>query len=445
VSVGTDTAAFEQARQLFLEGVGHHEAGRYAQAEAALLASLRALPGRPSTLSNLGAARLALGRPQEALADLDAALAAEPGDAQTWCHRAAACTALQQPADALQAYDEALRLEPAFAPARYHRAALLGQLGRAAEAHASLEPLLAADRPDAAPAWLLAGQLLQALQRDEEALDAYRRALALDARLPRVHALLGQLLAALGRAAAAREIHRQGIASGLEPELNGYLLAGLQGTDAPACSPPAYVRALFDPYAEAFDTHLVDELRYRGHEAVVQAARRCEPGRRWQHVLDLGCGTGLCGRLLQPLAARIDGVDLSPTMVDAARRSGAYAEVAPGDVAEHLQHTPLRHDLVLSADVFIYIGELDTVFRGVRRVLQPRGLFVFSVETLADEEADASGRGYRLRPSLRYAHAQRYLRRLATAHALGWVDWQPFTVREEQRRPVAAAVVTLRG
>jgi predicted TPR repeat methyltransferase len=217
------------------------------------------------------------------------------------------------------------------------------------------------------------------------------------------------------------------------------------GGEAPARSPPAYVRGLFDPYAEDFDTHLLGELHYRGHEAVVQAATRAGHGRRWQHVLDLGCGTGLCGRALRSSAARIDGVDLSPTMVDAARRSGAYAELTQGDVADHLHRTPLRHDLVLSADVFIYIGDLDAVFAGVRRVLLPQGLFVFSVETLADDAAAGTPPGYVLRPSLRYAHRQDDLRRLAAAHGMAVVDWQPFVVREEQRQPVGGAVVTLRG
>ena len=36
-------------------------------------------------------------------------------------------------------------------------------------------------------------------------------------------------------------------------------------------------------------------------------------------ILDAGCGTGLCGPLLRPLAARLVGVDLSEKMVELAR------------------------------------------------------------------------------------------------------------------------------
>lgn len=444
---GPDPARFEQARQHFLAGVQHHEAGRFAQAESCLLASLEALPGRASTLANLGAVRLALGRPLQALADLDASLATQPADAQTWCHRARACAALRRNDEALHDYGRALALDPALDAARYHRAALLASLGRPGQAHDSLLPLLDPTRREAAAAWLLDGQVLQSLQRDQEALAAYRTALSLDGSLPRAHALAGQLLASLGRVEEARSVYRQGIEQGPEPQLDRYLLAGLDGSEqAPPASPEAYVRALFDPYAEDFENHLLHGLHYRGHDAVAQAARRHGEGRRWTCVLDLGCGTGLCGRALRDNAARIDGVDLSPTMIDAARACGAYAQLTQADIVDHLRHTGARHDLVLSADVFIYIGDLDAVFAGVRRVLLPGGLFVFSVETLdAAEEAAAPACGYRLRRSLRYAHSQSAVQRLAARHGLDVAGWEGFVVRQDQQRPVPGAVATLRG
>jgi predicted TPR repeat methyltransferase len=41
-------------------------------------------------------------------------------------------------------------------------------------------------------------------------------------------------------------------------------------------------------------------------------------------VLDLGCGTGLSGQALRPLARRLTGVDLSPAMIDARRTRTVY-------------------------------------------------------------------------------------------------------------------------
>jgi len=40
------------------------------------------------------------------------------------------------------------------------------------------------------------------------------------------------------------------------------------------------------------------------------------------------------------------------------------------------------HDVVVAADVFIYVGRIDALCAEVKRILRPRGLFAFSVEAL---------------------------------------------------------------
>ena len=84
------TGTFEQARAFFLDGIAHYEAGRMDAAERAFAASLALVPGRVSTLTNLGAARLKLGRVEEAVAVLREALAQEPDNAEALGHLAAA-------------------------------------------------------------------------------------------------------------------------------------------------------------------------------------------------------------------------------------------------------------------------------------------------------------------------------------------------------------------
>jgi predicted TPR repeat methyltransferase len=105
-------------------------------------------------------------------------------------------------------------------------------------------------------------------------------------------------------------------------------------------------------------------------------------------------------------------VDLSEPMLEAARRRGSYDALLQADLVDHLAGTNDRHDLVVAADVFIYVGDLTPVFSGVRRVLQPGGVFAFSVEPAP------AGPAWVLQPSLRYAHGADALRALAAAHAL---------------------------
>lgn len=435
----TGDAAFESARTLFLEGVRMYEAGRFADAEQRLQASLALLPGRASTLVNLGATRRALGRPADALPALEAALAAAPDDVDAWCHHGLACGDLGRDAEAATSFARALALAPRHAAARYHLAVTLNRLHRHAEALETLQPLLVADDPAAAGAWMLAGQTLQSLGRHDDALAPYRRAFALDPALGRAGTLLGQLLQDRGQTDEAAAVLEAAIAAGADPDLNRYLLSGLRGTDPPAHAPAAYVRSLFDPYADAFDAHLVQTLRYRGHEAVVHAAAAAHGHQRWRDVLDLGCGTGLCGPLLGPLADRLEGVDLSPAMLERAHAGGCYDTLVLSDLAAHLGDTPRRHDLVVAADVFIYVGDLMPVFAGVRRVLEAGGLFVFSVET-----TDAPA-GIVLLPSLRYAHSDAYVRACAAAHGFTVVDVRPTVLREEQQRPIDGLIVSLRA
>ncbi|KQP36203.1 tetratricopeptide repeat protein [Pseudorhodoferax sp. Leaf274] len=395
--------AFAQAKTLFLDAVALTEAGRHAEAESRLQAAAALVPGRPSTLLNLGVVRLRLGRP----------------------------------ADALQALDALAALEPGHPAGRFQRALALNQLGRHAEALALLDALLA-EHPGTAAAHQLRGQTLQALERHAEALPAYERAVALDPGLAEAGLLLGQLLRDLQRPAAARAAFEQALAAGADAALCRYFLAGLGAGEAPATAPQAYVRGLFDSYADDFEPHLLTVLRYRAHEAVAQAAAAALAGTPVAAALDLGCGTGLCGPLLRPLARSLHGLDLSPTMLEQARARGAYDQLVQADLAAYLHETPERYGLVAAADVFIYVGALDAVFAGVRRVLQPGGVFAFSVE-LSD------GEDLLLRPSLRYAHGAAHLRALAARHGLQPVHEQMLTLREDQRQPIQGLVLCLRA
>ncbi len=177
-------------------------------------------------------------------------------------------------------------------------------------------------------------------------------------------------------------------------------------------------------------------LGYSAHRALLDLL---PPGQSWRCALDLGCGTGLCGALLAGRAARLVGVDLSAGMLAKAQRTGVYAQLVQADLVEHLRASVERHDLVLAADVFIYVGALEPVFEQVARVLEAGGLFCFSAECPGDEARDLE-----LAPSLRYAHSLRYLNGLAQAHGFNveCIDERP--IREEQRQPIPGRFVRLR-
>ncbi|WP_052736225.1 tetratricopeptide repeat protein [Aquincola tertiaricarbonis] len=441
-------AALEAARGLFLEGVARFEAGHAAEAAERFEAALALAPGRVSVLINLGAARLKLGQREAALQALDTALAAEPQHADGWTHRGLAAGELGRHAEALGNFERALALDPGSGVAQFYRALCLGHLQRHAEALAALERLLQ-HQPQRAPAWMLHGQTLQQLQRHAEALPSYRRAVAVDPTLGAAWSHLGQLLKDLGRRDEAAAALRRAIDEGDDADTNRYFLAALGVEAAPSVAPRAYVQALFDGYADDFEPHLVQVLRYRAHEDVAadalaawQAGQPAGAAPGW--VIDLGCGTGLCGARLKPPAQHLEGVDLSHTMVEAARRRGVYDTLAQADITEHLQAGARHFDIAVAADTFIYLGDLGPVFAGVRHALRPGGVLAFSAEIAAAPEDGAEPPDYRLDSHMRYAHSEPYLRRLAAAHGFAVVNLVRRVLREEQRRPVMGWIVALR-
>jgi ubiquinone/menaquinone biosynthesis C-methylase UbiE len=106
-------------------------------------------------------------------------------------------------------------------------------------------------------------------------------------------------------------------------------------------------------------------------QLAIASRRRC---------LDVGCGAG---RAIEQIAAsapaaRIDGVDYSPTSVAAARRRNA-ALVESGRVAIQvasvaaLPFADATFDLVTAVETHYYWPDLRANLREVRRVLEPGG------------------------------------------------------------------------
>ena len=63
----------------------------------------------------------------------------------------------------------------------------------------------------------------------------------------------------------------------------------------------------------------------------------------------------------------VDGVDLSSAMVAQAQASGLYRRVTQGDLLSALQQqASMPVDLIVAADVFIYVGALDEVMAAAR-------------------------------------------------------------------------------
>jgi predicted TPR repeat methyltransferase len=173
---------------------------------------------------------------------------------------------------------------------------------------------------------------------------------------------------------------------------------------------------LFDQYAPSFEAALVDDLGYRGPAlllaAVAIARAAADRPLTFSRAIDLGCGTGLAARAFASIVDEIIGIDLSPRMIERARATGLYAEVDVAEIVEGLGGRPdCCADLILAADVMVYVHDMTPLLREVARVLAAGGLFAFTVESHA-------GEGVVLGEELRYAYSESCVRALVAAAGL---------------------------
>lgn len=391
---------------------------------------------------------------------LSAALAVRPDWAKGHNNLGVALRELGQWNEAALSFARAADLDPTLIKASVNLAAVLRRLKRPADALAAATGVITAATDnllpptgDLADAWIEAGLALRDQNDLPAALSAFQSAqTALPSGAPkalstRVYWLQGEALRSLDRHDEAVAAYRRVLAD--DPaDLYGakLILAQMGAADAPAQAPEAYVRKLFDQYADGFDHDLVEVLGYRAPALLADAiTKTIAPGPF--DVLDLGCGTGLMGaalaeRGLTRPGKRLVGVDLSPRMVEKtlARRhddqSPLYSGAEAGDLLAVLKRENAAWDVIAAADVFVYLGDLDTVFAAAAQALRAGGALAFTTEQAAD--------GFILHPTSRYGHSAAYLRGLAQTHGLEVAILEDCWTRREQGEPVPGFLAVLR-
>jgi len=315
------------------------------------------------------------------------------------------------------------------------RGATLAEAGRLEEAVAALSRAVSI-RPGDAVARRNLGQALCALGRPGEAMPHLREAAAVAPHDPEAWLALAHGLREAGAPGVAEAARRALAAGGAVGAQARFLLASLGEGRAPARPPESYVRTLFDGYAPRFDADLAG-LGYRTPAALAALLSGAVAPEGALEVLDAGCGTGLSGEALRPWARRMTGVDLSPRMLDAARRRGIYDAVEEAELVGFLAARPGAYDLVAAADVLNYLGDLAPALNATAAALRPGGYAAISIER-------GAGAPYALGAGMRYRHDPAHVLNLAEATRLELVELEDATLREERGEAVAGTLMVLR-
>lgn len=324
--------------------------------------------------------------------------------------------------EAVAAFERAITLNPKAEGAYLGILGSLQELGRAEPFEAYLQR--AVDLTSNNIEFLLKlCPYLMLRGRYEDVVNICRQVIAMAPEAPQTYRFLGEALMETDRAQALAAFQRY-LDFDPDDETIAFFIDILRGEEITA-PPSDYVVNLFDFYAPGFDSHLLEELGYSVPrllwELLVEAVGE---ERRFQRALDLGCGTGLMGAELRSRAVELHGVDVSKKMVLEAEKKGLYDCLKISDVNSYLLDCDFKYDLITSADVFIYVGDLLDVFRNLSKNCQPGTIFLFSVE-------DFAGQGYTITTTGRFQHSKSYIDDLSARFGFRCLAYRLATIREE--------------
>jgi predicted TPR repeat methyltransferase len=257
-----------------------------------------------------------------------------------------------------------------------------------------------------------------------------QRSLRLDPDQPRARELIAAAWLKAGEADKALESLRK------LDNPPASMVAAAEAIKKASRSDPGYVRHLFDQFSADYDSRMIGQLGYAAPQILLDLAAMVMPGRHELSILDLGCGTGLAGVAFKPLAARMDGVDLSPAMIEKARARHIYDNLVVADLETALSMPGPAYGLILAADTLVYLGDLSRVFEAAHARLHPDGMFLFTVEK-------AAGTGFELGPKRRWRHSEALLRQLAGQAGFQIAGLVAATPRHEAGEPVQGFAVAL--
>ncbi|EDP65166.1 hypothetical protein BAL199_01429 [alpha proteobacterium BAL199] len=425
-------------RSLFLAAASAERQSQWMLARTFLRSAARAAPGVAAIYTNLAVAHGRLGETAAATDALRRALSLTPNAPEAASNLGNFLAPHDWPR-AATSHRRATMLTPAD-PGLYVNLGmtLMREAAAVPATERALHRAIALD-PTSQSAGLSLYHLESATEHPEVALTRLDRLRCAQPTVGEVHYERGCALRDANRDHDAADSLRRAIV--LAPEFTAWrhVLDSLTG-HASRAAPIDYVRELFDQYAERFDHHLTEGLRYRTPVALSEAIGRAEPPRRrFGRVLDLGCGTGLMGAALRDRFAfdHLTGVDVSGAMLAKLAEKGGYDVTAEADIETFLERSDVGYDLIVAADVLVYFGSLERLLAGARRALVPGGILAISVE----EGTGAAP--FELKRHGRYAHRRDYIETTAGAVGLNTRLAETAELRDEGRQPVVGLLMVL--
>ena len=414
--------------------LGHYQSKRFSEAKELAEEITQDFPKHEFAWKILGAVLRAKGRKSEAVDANQVVVELFPQDATAHSNLGITLKELGRLDDAEASYNQALALNPDLVEVHINLGVTLQNLGRLDEAEASYNKAIELN-PDLVEAHNNLGNTLKELGRINDAEASYKQAIVLKSDYAEAHKNLGILYHELGRLDDAEVSYNKAIALNSDFSETKHMLAALHGKTT-TTAPRDYIEDLFDNYAAKFDVSLVNNLEYKMPRLISEMIIKESKFDSLGSIMDLGCGTGLFGKEIKQYCENLEGIDLSERMLDKAKEKNVYNKLIKQDIITYLSNENFNFDYFISADVFIYIGDLSDVFRLIKSRNKTGGKLAFSTE-------DVSGEGFLLEQSGRYSHSKNYIEGLCEEFGYKLLHYENQPLRKEKNQYISGGLYLL--
>jgi predicted TPR repeat methyltransferase len=249
---------------------------------------------------------------------------------------------------------------------------------------------------------------------------------------------LGELAHILGKRDQTRAAYERYLE--LEPDdaETKHLLVALRDEPPPPRASDECIQQLYQRFSSFYEFNLCEELYYEAPQRLHDLIKVVLGGRQDLAIAELGCGSGLAGLRLRPLATRMSGVDLSPEMIELARARNIYDRLEVAEITRWLGENSEQFDLIAACDCLIYFGDLRQVVLPAAKRLAPAGVFAFTLER-------GEQYPFRLTDTGRYTHTAQHVREVAAEAGLQVARLEEAYLRMEYGAEVTGLFVALQN
>lgn len=269
------------------------------------------------------------------------------------------------------------------------------------------------------------GLTLKELNNFEEAIFYFKKAIEINENFADAYYNLAMIYAKQNNFMEAKEFLNKNLK--LEPlnQTSKHLFNAYCGLTTKT-APKIYVEELFDGYAKKFEDSLINKLDYKVPQLLTELLIKENNYKSLGSVIDLGCGTGLFGEVIKKYCKNLEGLDISSNMLAKAKEKKIYDKLIKNEIDNYLSTEDLSYEYFIFADVFIYIGDLENVFKLIKKRNKISAKLAFSTE-------DYCGEGFKLETSGRYSHSKKYILDLCKKFEYDLLLFEKCKLRKEKK------------